>query len=73
MQPGDVEVVELVQCHDVPIPLLGRDDMVTGWHGLEEQSNRRLVFADFRAERPENLYSKIATRLSDCPIFYNVR
>lgn len=28
-----------------------------------EQSNRRVVFADFQAGRPENLYAKIATRL----------
>ena len=32
--------------------------------GLAKQSNRRVVFADFRAGRPENLYAKIATRLA---------
>ena len=37
--------------------------MVTGRPGLAKQSNRRVVFADFRAGRPENLYAKIATRL----------
>jgi len=42
---------------------LGRDDIVTGRRGLAKQSNRRVVFADFRAGRPENLYAKIATRL----------
>jgi len=36
---------------------------VTGRRGLAKQSNRRVVFADFRAGRPENLYAKIATRL----------
>ena len=39
--------------------------MVTGRRGLAEQSNRRVVFADFRAGRLENLYAKIATRLKE--------
>ncbi|NOT84402.1 MAG: hypothetical protein HOP02_06360 [Methylococcaceae bacterium] len=51
--------------HDVPIPLLGRDDIVPGVSGLAEQNNCRVVFCRLLGLGcPKQAIAKVATLLT---------